>query len=104
LDSIHCQAFHAKGAMMRTLFTIGYEGAALADFVATLQQCEVEHLLDVRSPSHVGAASPRTLWRLRCRKQASATHTSASLVIRKRDEKLLDAAILTLSEASSEDT
>lgn len=33
---------------MRTLFTIGYEGAALDDFVATLQLAGVQHLLDVR--------------------------------------------------------
>ena len=33
---------------MRTLFTIGYEGASLQDFVATLQAVGVQHLLDVR--------------------------------------------------------
>jgi uncharacterized protein (DUF488 family) len=33
---------------MRTLFTIGYEGASLEDFVATLQVARVQHLVDVR--------------------------------------------------------
>lgn len=33
---------------MRTLFTIGYEGASLSDFIATLQHSGVERLLDVR--------------------------------------------------------
>ena len=33
---------------MRTLFTIGYEGATLSDFIATLQQSGVERVLDVR--------------------------------------------------------
>lgn len=33
---------------MQTLCTIGYEGASLHDFVATLQVAGVEHLLDVR--------------------------------------------------------
>lgn len=33
---------------MQTLFTIGYEGAALQDFVATLRLAQIEHLLDVR--------------------------------------------------------
>ena len=33
---------------MQTLFTIGYEGASLQDFVATLQVAGVERLLDVR--------------------------------------------------------
>jgi uncharacterized protein (DUF488 family) len=30
------------------LFTIGYEGAALNDFVATLRLAEIQHLVDVR--------------------------------------------------------
>jgi uncharacterized protein (DUF488 family) len=34
---------------MRTLFTIGYEGASLPDFIATLQLAGVEHLIDVRA-------------------------------------------------------
>lgn len=33
---------------MSTLFTIGYEGASLADFVASLQHSGVERVLDVR--------------------------------------------------------
>lgn len=33
---------------MRTLFTIGYEGADLRDFVTTLQLAGIRHLLDVR--------------------------------------------------------
>lgn len=33
---------------MITVYTIGYEGSALSDFVATLQAAGVEHLLDVR--------------------------------------------------------
>lgn len=33
---------------MTTFFTIGYEGSALPDFIATLQSAGVEHLLDVR--------------------------------------------------------
>jgi uncharacterized protein (DUF488 family) len=33
---------------MRTLFTIGYEGASLSDFIVTLQNSGVERLLDVR--------------------------------------------------------
>lgn len=33
---------------MTTVFTIGYEGATLEDFVATLQHSSVERVLDVR--------------------------------------------------------
>ncbi len=33
---------------MTTVFSIGYECAALSDFVATLKEAGVEHLLDVR--------------------------------------------------------
>ncbi|WP_423141099.1 DUF488 family protein [Parablastomonas sp. CN1-191] len=33
---------------MTTLFTIGYEGASLPDFIATLAEAGVEHVLDVR--------------------------------------------------------
>lgn len=33
---------------MRTLFTIGYEGASLPDFIATLRLAGVQHLIDVR--------------------------------------------------------
>lgn len=34
--------------MTKTLFTIGYEKAELADFIATLKLCNIEQLLDVR--------------------------------------------------------
>lgn len=34
---------------MKTLFTIGYEGADLSDFIATLRISGVRHLLDVRA-------------------------------------------------------
>lgn len=33
---------------MRTLFTIGYEGASLDDFLATLQAGGITHVMDVR--------------------------------------------------------
>ena len=33
---------------MSTLFTIGYEGASLADFIATLQRSGIQRVLDVR--------------------------------------------------------
>lgn len=33
---------------MTTLFTIGYEGAAVGDFVSTLELAGVKHVLDVR--------------------------------------------------------
>ena len=33
---------------MRSLFTIGYEGASIADFVATLRAVNVDVLIDVR--------------------------------------------------------
>lgn len=33
---------------MKTLFTIGYEGASLADFLATLQVAQISILVDVR--------------------------------------------------------
>lgn len=33
---------------MTTIFSIGYEGAKLCDFVATLREVGVEHVLDVR--------------------------------------------------------
>lgn len=33
---------------MAIIFTIGYEGADLNDFLNTLQQVEVDHLLDIR--------------------------------------------------------
>ena len=33
----------------RQLFTIGYEGADLADFLATLRACGVEQIIDVRA-------------------------------------------------------
>jgi uncharacterized protein (DUF488 family) len=33
---------------MTTLYTIGYEGASLADFVATLQVAGVQHVMDIR--------------------------------------------------------
>tara|TARA_R110000782_G_scaffold270458_1_gene371374 strand:+ start:1386 stop:1517 length:132 start_codon:yes stop_codon:yes gene_type:complete len=34
--------------MKRTVFTIGYEGAELNAFLATLTLAGVEHLLDIR--------------------------------------------------------
>ena len=33
---------------MLTLYTIGYEGASVGDFIATLQEAGIEHVLDVR--------------------------------------------------------
>jgi len=33
---------------MKTVYTIGYEGAALSDFLVTLKREGIEHLLDVR--------------------------------------------------------
>ena len=33
---------------METVYTIGYEGASLADFLATLQDAGIGHVLDVR--------------------------------------------------------
>jgi len=33
---------------MKTLFTIGYEGASLTDFISTLKRAGVQHVLDIR--------------------------------------------------------
>ena len=49
----HCWLSYAtkvlEGVMMkRTVFTIGYEGAELNAFLATLTLAGVEHLLDIR--------------------------------------------------------
>ena len=38
----------SKGIVLKGLFTIGYEGAELADFIATLKRAGVTTLLDVR--------------------------------------------------------
>ena len=34
--------------MHRTLFTIGYEGAEIAQFINTLRDCGIKHVIDVR--------------------------------------------------------
>src|SRR5688572_434272 len=36
------------GEAMNTLYTIGYEGAALSDFVATLHVARIKHVMAVR--------------------------------------------------------
>src|SRR5688572_16080609 len=36
------------GTPMQTIFTIGYEGATLSDFIATLQVAGVRRVVDVR--------------------------------------------------------
>jgi uncharacterized protein (DUF488 family) len=33
---------------MSTLYTIGYEGAALGDFIATLHAAQIKHVMDIR--------------------------------------------------------
>lgn len=38
---------------MRGIFTIGYEGARIEDFVATLRSVGVETVLDVRELPHL---------------------------------------------------
>lgn len=39
----------AYAACMTTIFTIGYEGATMADFLATLTRAGVERVIDVRA-------------------------------------------------------
>lgn len=48
-DSISCQTCFRRGAMMaETVFTIGYEGAEVGPFIATLAEAGVTHVIDIR--------------------------------------------------------